>query len=402
MTSPSIYFSQRHHDFRRELRAFLQREVCPYLPDWERERIVPRTAWKKLGDAGYLGLLSAGRRENADIDFFHSVVLLEELARTGFTGFRVAVAIQAYMATSYLTQAPSGTFLHSTLQHAIAGEQVAALAITEPGAGSDLAALETQAIPSGTGWQISGEKVMIVNATIADFFVVATRVASGRPATRRGVAGLALFVVPAASPGVVVEPLATLGWQGAAIGNLSLHQVQVEEGQIIGTPAHGFMSLMRGMQLERIVAGFLAVGGADACLADTWSYLQKREVSQVALSQKQVIRHELAGSLAELEAVRGLGYHAAWMYAQGHSAVLEASMFKLRATLFASKLAQQCLHFQGGHGYRDTSDISRMARDAQGATLAAGGSEVLCDVIAQSAFDERNWHHLRDSAQRHL
>lgn len=385
MRSP--YFTEDHERFRQRLRALLARDIAPRLNQWERAREMPREVWRQLGAAGLLGLHHPVEYGGGGADLFHSVILLEELGLGTSAGFRAAVAVHAYMATTHLSAAGSDELKMSYLAPAIAGERIAALAITEPQAGSDIALIQTQAERDADDYVINGAKQFVANGTCADFIVLAARTAP-QAASARGMAGISLFVVDRPSAGLEAHRLPMVGWLAADVAELRLRDVRVPARNLIGSPGQGFLYLMRNLQLERLAAGLMALGSAESCIRQTWSRLRERQAFGGPLSRMQALRHRMADLLSELMAVRQLAYHAAWQYAAGELPITECSMVKLKATELARHAAQECLQLHGAHGYVEGSAIARLWRDAAATTMTAGASEVMRDIIAQSGLDE--------------
>ncbi|MEV7436680.1 acyl-CoA dehydrogenase family protein [Streptomyces griseoviridis] len=383
MRSP--YFDDGHAAFRAEVRAFLATEVLPHAARWEEQDTVPAACWKLLGERGYLGLAHPRAVGGTDRDFFTSVVLLEELGRTGYGGLRAAVAVHAYMATPYLSRVGSPDLCRAYLGPAVRGERVAALAITEPGAGSDLSSLATRAVRDGGHFVVDGTKAMVSNGMTADFLVTAVRTA---PATRgpRGATGLSLLLVDTHLPGVHRTPHPTLGWRSAGTATVTLDAVRVPADRLVGRLDHGFYYLMRGLQLERLVAAVLALGGMDHTLDDLRAFLRARNVGGEPLAQRQALVHRVADLATELAAARHLVHHTAWLYEQGELPSVECSMAKLHTTELACRLADTSLQLQGSHGYTQTSTAARAHRDARAATVAAGPSEVMRDLVGRAVL----------------
>lgn len=388
-TSP--YFTSEHDAFRDQVRAFLAGEVLPHADAWERQRGVPRQIWEQMGQRGLLGLHYPRSQGGAGKDVFHSVVLLEELGRTGYTGFRVAIAVHAYMATSYLAHAGSAELQDRYLTPAIRGDKISALALTEPDAGSDLGRLTTRAVRDGDSYVINGRKKFVANGTVADFVMLAVRTAGAAGAAKRGATGLSLLVVDTASPGLRATKLDNLGWHCSDTAELVFENVRVPAANLVGAENRGFMYMMHCLQLERLAAGILALGGIDTCLDLTWQYLSRRKLFNTTLGRLQAVGQRMADLVTEAAAARQLAYHTAWLYEHGAPPVAECSMVKLKATELASRVAHECMQFHGAHGYQSESAISRIYRDVQAATIAGGASELIRDVIVQTTLDDAGW-----------
>lgn len=387
MESP--YLSQEHEAFRERVRSFLQKEVVPHAAGWEERRSMPRSAWRAFAEEGLLGLNHPRSAGGAQLDIFHSVVFLEELGRIGFGGVRFAVALHSYMGTSYLASNGSADLQQRYLRPAVAADKIAALAITEPQAGSDLSRLAATAREDGDDLVIDGEKRFIVNGCFADFFVTAVRTGRASGASGAGrQSGLSLVVVDRDSEGLGVTPNDCVSWRASGMADVSYREVRVPRANVIGRPGSGFLQIMRNMQLERLAAGISAVGDAANCLDTTWRFLKQRGMFESTLSGKQAVRHRMADLLTEVAATRQLAYHAAWSYARDPLSITECSMAKLKATEVARTVAEECRHLHGAEGFRGGSDIARIVNDAQAAAVAAGASEVMRDIIAQSGYEE--------------
>ena len=388
----SVYFTDHHDKFRKLVREFLEIEVVPYAAAWEEAGALPRSLWRLLGAQGYLGLLHSAEVGGTGQDLFTSVVFLEELGRLGFGGVRAAISAHAYMATHYLIQATGGRLSSDYLAPAVAGDRIAALAITEPGCGADLSGLATTAEHGSGHFTVRGVKSMVSNGMAADFQVVAVRTA---PAVSqpRGATGLSLLVVDAALPGVSAVATPTLGWGAAGTATVTYTDVLVPEDALIGEINSGFYRLMNGLQLERLVAAALAVGGIDRGLNDLREFMIGRRLGGGRLAELQAPVHRFADLATEAAAASELVHRAAWLYAQGRVLAVECLMAKLHATELACRVADQGLQLQGSHGYLASSAAARHYRDARAATIAAGPSEVMRDIIGRSllrdGWDER-------------
>jgi acyl-CoA dehydrogenase len=384
----SIYFTEQHQRFRMEVRDFLAGAVVPFASGWEAQRRLPREAWKSFGERGLLGLLHSREVGGSDRDLFSSVVFLEELGRTGYGGMRAAVSVHAYMATYYLARSGGAALRQRYLTPAVAGDKIAALAVTEPGAGSDLAGLTSTVHEQPDHFVLDGTKSMVSNGSSADFYVVLARSAA-RSGGGRGAAGLSLFVVDANSPGMTIDRTEPVGWRAADPATVRFEAVRVPLDQVVGRPGSGFYQLMRGFQLERVVAAVLALGGADRSLQLTREHLVRRGAFGARLADLQAVRHQVADLATNLAAARELVYHAVWRYQSDDlGSVRECSMAKLCATELATRMADTSLQLHGAHGYLDDTEVARAFRDARAATIAAGPSEVMRDIIARLEIDE--------------
>lgn len=362
----------------------MAREALPYLDKWEREGRIPREVWKKLGDMGLLGLDHPAAFGGLEADFFSSVVFLEELAKTGSGGFSAAVSVHSYMATAHLSRAGSPELKARYLAPAIAGDMIGALAISEPAAGSDVAALRCSAQRDGDHYLINGSKTFITNGVYSDFIVVACKTQPNA-----GAAGISLIVVDRDTPGVSANLLHKIGWHSSDTGEIFFQDVRVPVGNLIGEENRGFFYIMDSFQVERLVGGILANAGSEWAMAITLRYMQEREAFGRSISKYQVLRHRFVQLATELEASKQLAYHASWLQQQGAYAVKEASMVKLYASELGVKIAHECLQFFGGYGYIEDFPIARAYRDARVGTIAGGTSEIMCEILAKILIDDK-------------
>ncbi|MBF0236440.1 MAG: acyl-CoA dehydrogenase family protein [SAR324 cluster bacterium] len=379
----SQYFTQEHEIFRNSVRQFIQKEVIPHTEAWEKAREIPRSVWKRMGELGFLGISYPERFGGSDADFFFSVVFLEELALSGMGGFSTAVSVHQYMATAHIASAGSDELKQKYLVPAIKGEKIGALAVTEPGAGSDVSAIRTKAVRDGDEYVINGSKIFISNGVYGDFVTLACKTNS-----EAGAGGISLIVVDTNAPGFKASKLEKMGLHSSDTAEISFDNVRVPASNLIGQENSGFYYIMESFQLERLVAAIISCSGMVGCLDMTMRYLNEREAFNRPLAKFQVIRHTMADLASQVEAARQLTYHTCWLHAEGSVATRECSMAKLYATELAKKVADECLQFFGGYGYMDEYPISRMYRDTRVGTIAGGASAIMREIIAKMMFDQ--------------
>ena len=380
MISP--YFLEAHEVFRQTVRQFLRKEVVPNAETWEERERIPRNIWHLMGEHSLLGINYPEIFGGLNADFMTSVVFLEELARHAPGGFAGAVCAHQFMAMTYIYKFASQPLKKNYLVPGILGEKVGALAITEPGTGSDLAALETRAELSNGVYVINGTKNFITNGIYGDFLVVAAKT---KP--RAGTGGISLFVVDADARGLSARKLSKIGWRCADTAEIRFHNVKVPESQRIGRENLGFYYIMDCFLLERLISAVLAVAGSDAALDATLEYIHQREAFNRPLAKFQVIRHTLADLAAEVEASRQLTYNACWQYQNGHKGIQYATMAKLYAGELSRKVADACLQYFGAYGLTDEPAISRIFRDSRAGTISGGTSEIMREIIARLLID---------------
>lgn len=363
--------------FRKDVRARLAETVLPFADAWEHAGRVPAEGWRALGGQGLLSQAHQGP------DFLRSAVLLEELGRTGYAGVRAAVGVHAYMARSYLELFGTAEQRERYLPGVLSGERVAALAITEDGAGTDLRHLSTRAEPTEDGgYLVNGAKQHIANGLAADFFV--TLVRTRNPTAGRGLTGASILLIDSDLPGVTREPLHTLGWRSADVCRVALDGVRVPPGRLLGRPHQALTLLMGALDFERLAAGLLAVGGVRHCLELLNGFVRGHRVGDEPLDRHQVVRHRFADLAAESELVWNYAYRAALRHSRGELETRTAAILKLRATELAVAAAQTCMQYHGARGYLDDATVARLHRDATAGTIAAGASELMRELIFET------------------
>jgi alkylation response protein AidB-like acyl-CoA dehydrogenase/putative sterol carrier protein len=381
----SIYFTQEHEAFRRSVRRFVTEEVAPHAEAWEQEGRIPRGIFRRMGELGFLGILHPEAHGGQEGDLFFAIAFLEELPRSLMGGFCASVSVQQFMATAHIAANGSEDLKRRYLAPSIAGAKVGALAITEPDTGSDVASIRTRARRDGDHFVVNGAKTFITNGADGDFFTLAVRTGSAED----GAAGISLLAVDADAPGVrVARRLRKLGWHSSDTAELSFEEVRVPAGHLIGEENSGFYQIMEAFALERLCGAAISIGSSVVALDFTRRYMAQRKAFGRPLDRFQVLRHRMADLYAELEASRQLTYHAAWLRREGRPAVLESSMAKLMATELGKKVADECLQFFGGYGFMEEYPAARFYRDARAATIAAGTSEIMREIIIRLALDQ--------------
>ena len=378
----SIYFGEEHESFRRTVRQFLEAEVAPFAREWEEARRIPREVFRRMGDLGLLGILAPEELGGTGASVFHALAFLEELPRSLMGGFVAAVSVQQFIATGAIALHGTPEQKRRWLEPSIAGTKVGAIAISEPDAGSDVAAIWTTARRDGDAWVIDGAKTWITNGVEGDFVVVACK--TDRDA---GAGGISLIVVEADAPGFSRSKLRKMGWHSSDTGELTFENVRVPAGNLVGGENEGFYLIMETFVLERLVTAATSVGSTRLALEETRKYVLSREAFGKPVGKFQAVRHRLADLHAELEAAAQLVYHAAWLHEQGENPVAEACMAKLLATELSKRTADECLQFFGGFGTVEEYPIERFFRDARFGTIVAGTSEIMREVIAKVALD---------------
>src|SRR5215813_1123868 len=375
-------FSDEHEMLRRSIHAFVEKEVAPRVGEWEAAGRIPRELWQRLGELGFLGLEFPTEYGGSGADFLASVVLGEEMARCRSGGVAFSVLVHTDMSSPWLVRFGTDAQKRKYLPGIARGETVCALGITEPSAGSDMAALTTRAERDGKVYRLTGSKIFITNGVYGDLYFVAARTGPGTPDRRH--AGISMFLVERGLPGFTVSrKLDKMGMRASDTAELAFQDCAVPAENLLGVEGRGFQQLAAGLQRERIMAAVLALSGAAQALEDTVAYLGQRSTFGAPLADKQALRHRVADMATEIEAGRQLVYAAASLHSEGADCITEVSMAKLFATEVANRVAYQAVQLHGGYGYMREFPVERFFRDVRLWTIASGTSEIMKEIIAK-------------------
>jgi acyl-CoA dehydrogenase len=381
---PTIYDRPEHEQLRETVARFLAEEVEPHGEAWEAQGFTPREVIRKLGSLGLLGITYPPQYGGSGADVVTSVVFQEALARSTFGGFVVTVLVHTDMASPHLVRAGSKAQLDRYLRKVIAGELVTAVAVTEPDAGSDVAAIRTRARRDGDAWVLNGTKMFITNGVHGGLFFVAART----DPEVKGSRGISMFIVEKGTPGFRVgRALKKQGWHSSDTAELVFEDCRIPAGSLLGEENRGFYAIMRNFQTERIAASATAIGHCRTALRLTLDWVTNRKAFGAPLFDKQAIRQRLAMLDAKVEAARQLLYHCAWLADQGRDAVREISGLKAFACELANEVMYTCQQFHGGMGYMRESPIERLVRDTRVLTIGAGATEVMLEEVAKRFGD---------------
>ena len=373
-------FTTEHDELRDAVRRFVDKELRPHVDEWEDAGLFPDWVFQRCGELGFLGLHYPERWGGGGGDLTAGLIFIEELARCGCGAIAMALSVQTDMCTPVVAEFGTDDQRQGYLEPAIRGQKIGAIAITEPDAGSDVAAITTRATRDGDTWVVNGRKMYITNGARADFLTLVVQTQPGS-----GHRGISLFLVDTSLAGVSVSrTLKKLGMWSSDTAEIALDDVAVPHANLVGLePGRGFSQLMWQLQYERLAGAAACVGHASRVLVDTIEFAHERRAFGRPIADHQVIAHKLADAATELEAAHALLYTTAWRVQQGDYPVAEISMAKKYAAQVQNRLVDACLQVHGGAGYMAESSVSRAFRDARLQRIGAGTDEIMNDVIAK-------------------
>jgi acyl-CoA dehydrogenase len=375
--SDTAYTTPEHELLREQIARFIAREVEPHGERWERNGCVPRDVLRKMGEAGLLGLMYQSEYGGGQADALANLVFAEALSQSTFGGFIITVLVHTDMASPHLHHAGTPEQKARYMPGITAGRTITAVAITEPGAGSDVAGLRTTARRQGDEWVLDGSKLFITNGVHADLYFVAARTGPGRH-------DISMFIVEKGTPGFTVgRALDKTGWLSSDTAELVFDGCRIPAANLLGEENHGFGSVMKNFQTERIALGAMAVGHATQALKLTLAHVRDRKAFGATLFDKQAVRQRIAMLDAKTRAARQYLYHCAWLVTQGRDVVQDVSMLKALTGELVNEVVQGCQQFHGGMGYMRGMAIERLWRDARILAIGGGATEVMLDEAAK-------------------
>jgi len=374
-----MYFTDAHEELRLHIRKFLEKEVKPHLEEWE-EKTFPDSIFQRFGELGFLGLRYPQEYGGQGGDYFSAVVLSEEMATAGCGGLGMAISVQTEMATPPVFKFGTEEQKRRWVVPAIRGEQIAAIAMTEPDAGSDLAGITTTAVRDGDHYVVNGRKIFITSGARAHWVLVVTKTDR-----ERGHKGYNLLVVEKGTPGFeVTRKLEKLGMHSSDTAELLFEDCRVPVANLIGEEGEGFKNLMWELQGERMIAAAGAIAGAARVFEYTMEYARNRKAFGQPISQFQVIKHKLVDMGTKIAAIQSFVYQTAKHWDEGEYPVREISQAKLLASQVACEVADEAIQILGGHGYMREFPVERAWRDARLARIGAGTDEIMKEIIAKT------------------
>lgn len=379
-----IHFSEEHRILRDQIRRFVDQEVQPNADAWERDGMVPRDVLRRMGELGFLGIRAPERYGGSAMDAVGTAILSEELGRSSYGGFAITVLVHTDMAGPHLLNFGTPEQLEKYLPGMVRGDIIAAIAVTEPDAGSDVAGIRTRAHKDGDHYVLNGSKMFITNGVHGDVLFVAAKTDTEVKGSR----GVSMFIVERGTPGFSVgQTLDKMGWRSSDTAELVFDNCRIPAANLLGAENKGFYSIMRNFQNERLTIGAMAIGESQKAIELTLEYVRDRKAFGAPLFDKQAIRQRLSMLSAKVEAGRQLIYHTAWLDSEGVDCVKEVSMIKAYCGELVNEVMYDCLQFHGGFGFIKESTIERMTRDARVQSIGGGATEVMLEEIAKRLGD---------------
>lgn len=374
------WYTDEHRQFRGVVREFVEQEINPRVDAWEEAEWIPlHEVFREMASLGFLGLEYEPEYGGGGADHFFTVVLAEEIGRADHGAIGMALGVQVDMATPSLARFGTHDQKERFLAPALRGEAVAAIAVTEPDAGSDVAALRTRAVRDGDEWVINGSKMYITNSLQADWLCLLARTTD-----EGGYAGMSQILVPTDTPGFEVsKKLDKLGMRASDTGLLAFTDMRVPVEHTLGAEGHGFQQQMAQFVIERMWANYSAVGACERALERTARYCRERVVFGRPLLQNQFIQYKLAELAAEVEALKQVNYATAAARQRGEDPTRLATIAKYKTGKLTRELADWVLQFHGGIGYMEETWTARFLRDNRLVSIGGGADEVMLQVLAR-------------------
>lgn len=374
-------YKEEHRIFRETLREFVEKEINPNKEKWEKDGIIPKSIWGKMGELGFLGFWYPEEYGGFNADFLYSVIFTEELCKSKVSGFEVGFLVHNEMATPPILYIGNDEQKKRWLPKAAKGEMIFALGVTEPFAGSDVAGIRTTAVRDGDSYIINGTKTFITNGVSCDAVTLAVKT---NPKAVPPHSGISIIVLEKGTPGFSVSrKLEKLGNHASDTAELVFEDCRVPRENLLGEEGMGFYTMMRNFQRERLIAAIGNVVGSQKIIEMTVEYIKERVAFGKPISKFQVIRHRIVDMLTEIEMSRRFVYHCVELFLKGEEATKEISMAKFYTSEMLNRVAYNCLQLFGGYGYMKEYPISQAYADARMATIAGGTSEIMKEIVAK-------------------
>lgn len=377
-----FYFSPEHEQFRASLREFVAKEITPFVAEWDEAETFPRELYARAASLGVQGLGYPEAYGGTPADVFYQIVVAEEFARCGGGGLQASLNSHS-IALPPILLAGSEALKQRVIPRVLAGEKIAALAVTEPSGGSDVAALKTTAVREGDHYIVNGEKTFITSGMRADFITTAVRT---DPANK-GAGGISVLVIDGDTPGLTRSPLKKMGWWSSDTAHLRFENCRVPAANLVGVENKGFKTFMNNFNSERLFMSASACGFAEVCLAEAVDWARQRTIFGMPLSERQVVRHKLMDMTLRIDAARTLVYDLAYRIehklADPARLVARVCLAKVQATQAMQFCADQAVQLLGGMGFMRGTRSERIYREVKVMMIGGGSEEVMKDLAAR-------------------
>ena len=376
-----------HEELKRSALKFVEDEINPYVDEWEENEIFPaHELFKKLGDQGFLGVTKPEKYGGSGLDYSYGAVLNEALAHIKCGGVPMAIGVQTDMSTPALARFGSEEICNEFLKPSITGDLVSCLGVSEPSAGSDVAAIKTHAVKDGDDYVINGSKMWITNGTQADWMCM---LANTETDNKNKHLNKSLICVPLKEDGkrakgiTINRKLKKMGMHSSDTAEIFFDDVRVPQKNLVGEEGKGFIYQMMQFQEERLYAAIAGYTGCELAINETINYTRQRKTFGKPILDNQIVHYKLSELMTEVEALKALTWKGIEIHVNGGDCTKLASMSKLKATRLSRKVNDECLQYWGGMGYMNESPISRAYRDGRLGSIGGGSDEVMLGIISK-------------------
>ncbi len=376
-----------HEELKRSALKFVEDEINPYVDEWEENEIFPaHELFKKLGDQGFLGVTKPEKYGGSGLDYSYGAVLNEALAHIKCGGVPMAIGVQTDMSTPALARFGSEEICNEFLKPSITGDLVSCLGVSEPSAGSDVAAIKTHAVKDGDDYVINGSKMWITNGTQADWMCMLanTETDNKNKHLNKSLICVSLKEDGKRVKGVTINrKLKKMGMHSSDTAEIFFDDVRVPQKNLVGEEGKGFIYQMMQFQEERLYAAIAGYTGCELAINETINYTRQRKTFGKPILDNQIVHYKLSELMTEVEALKALTWKGIEIHVNGGDCTKLASMSKLKATRLSRKVNDECLQYWGGMGYMDESPISRAYRDGRLGSIGGGSDEVMLGIISK-------------------
>ena len=375
-STKNLYYDESHEAFRATVRRFVEKEIAPFVDEWDEAGTFPRELYRKAAEIGILGLGYPEEYGGSPCDQFHRIVLSQELARAACGGVSASLMSHTIGSPPIAAVGPEA-MKKRVLPQVLAGEKISALAITEPSGGSDVAQLKTTAKRVGDHYVVNGSKMFITSGVRADFYTVAVR--TGGP----GASGVSLLLIERGMDGFTQQPLRKMGWWASDTAQLFFDDVKVPAENLIGEENKGFRYVMLNFNSERLGMAASCTAFSQVCLDEAISWAQERKAFGGRLADQQVVRHKIVDMAMRINATKAYLESLAWRVQNGESPAAEIAMLKNQATQTMAFCASEAVQIHGGMGFMRGTKVERIYREVKVNAIGGGAEEIMKDLAAR-------------------